>query len=98
LLNEPNPPLHQPFVVLDAPHADESIEPMLWQQIDDSPTAFEPPISELMLQALSGNSNFMSIQQYWMQFICTKISYMTRYLSSSPPMSWSMLIKAGRRR
>ena len=41
-LNKPNAPFHQPFVVLDAPHADESMEP-IWQQIDDSPTAFEPP-------------------------------------------------------
>ena len=40
--NKPNPPLHQPFVVLDAPHANESMEP-IWQHIDDSPTVFEPP-------------------------------------------------------
>ncbi len=42
-LNKPNPPFHQPFVVLDVPHANKSMEP-IWQQIDDSPsTAFEPP-------------------------------------------------------
>jgi hypothetical protein len=39
-LNTQNPTFHQSFVKLEAPHANQAIEP-IWQQKDDS-AVFEP--------------------------------------------------------
>jgi hypothetical protein len=67
---------HLTTVFLDSTHclASQHLKG-IWQQIDDSPTAFEPPDLGVDAATIEWRQQLrVDTQQYWMQFICTNIS------------------------
>ncbi len=88
-LNSPYPCFYQSYVDLDAQHVNKAMEPM-WQKFDVWPPLKHQTQVPLKFPPWSWISHLALIQKWWMDSICIKQMWMTRYLSSSPQMPWSM--------